>query len=441
MRSNQFRVAIVVFLFVIGCVVPQSQIKKDKPDDFEKNKSFDYYYKKGNKELDNGNFEKAIAMLTKGINIDDSVPGIFLSRGIAYFEDNEYEKSSADLLRVIELEQGNKAVLKWMGKIQFLRGNFDKAFDNFNKLDSRELRDKEDIEWYNMIRDSVYKFHLDEAENSRTKGDYSRAKQELEICRSIKPEEAEPICRLSDIYISEREPWFSCRLLESFKEDVQQPCLIYFKALTNYILAQSDEAIELLYTLKENSNDTQITDNLLERFQKEENGEIINFFKEISFENSITRSELAFLISIRLVPHISLSSKESIVVTDIADTQMEKYIYLVLNMDLMSAFPNHTFKPNKMIKRRDFVIYIDHLMQKFGITPEKHINDIPIRECDDLHSESLYFNAAQNLLRMELISLYPDKSFRGEKNITGQEAINCFEKLKDILMHYTSSHP
>ncbi|MBU1627797.1 tetratricopeptide repeat protein, partial [bacterium] len=381
----------------------------------------------------NNQYERAIELFSKGINLNQSNPEIFLQRGIAYYNRSQYDQSSSDMKQVLFYDPGNYTAKKWLGKIQFMRGNFDEAFTSFKELhENKALKDEDDLEWYDLISDSAYKFHLNEAKNDIQKGDMENAVRELNLCCWIKPEEPEPICQLSELYINREEPWLSARELSSYSGE-NKPCILYYKALTSYILADFQGSLIALNTLKNNFQENSLVDDLIIRLKKEENSQLIRQFKEISSSTALFRSDFAFLTVLRIFPHIALKFTEGIIVTDIADSDLKKYIYLVVEMGAMPVFPNHTFKPDKVLNRREFVILIQFLMKKIGINPDDYLSTAPYVDCIDLPPESSYYNTAQNLLRMKLLSPLEDHTFKGEENITGKDAISCFDKLAKLL--------
>ncbi|MBU1626365.1 tetratricopeptide repeat protein, partial [bacterium] len=98
--NNTIRFIFLFLLFYIGCVYPQKQSKVGKIEEPGKGKSYNYYYHEGLKELNDNQYERAIELFSKGINLDHSNPEIFLQRGIAYYNRSKYDQSSSDMKQV-----------------------------------------------------------------------------------------------------------------------------------------------------------------------------------------------------------------------------------------------------------------------------------------------------------------------------------------------------
>jgi len=432
-KINLFRITLFILILTIACVATKDQIIDEKIKDSKEEHSSDYYFRKGNKELKQERTEQAIEFYSKGIDIDKSNWKIFLSRGIAYFKIDEYDKSWSDFMRVLHLNPGNRTSKKWLGKIHFMRGNFDEAYSNFIELGRENFTTEDDLKFYKLVRDSAYRYHLSEAENAIKLRDHEKSIHEFKTCRWIKPDDPEPTCRLAELYLNNNEPWVSYKILESYT-GAENPCILYFEVLTNYELADQDSAIEKINGLKQKYPESDYIQKLMDRFQSVSKNKITVLYNEISRSSSLTKGELAFLIAIKILPQLHFTKDESIVVTDIGDSSLKEYIYLVINTDLMSLYPNHTFKPSKIIIRREFVIIVEHLMKKSGINPRDYIGLEPYINCSDLTVESIYYQPAQDLLRMGFIDLFNDNTFRSEETITGLEAVSCLDKLRRILL-------
>jgi tetratricopeptide (TPR) repeat protein len=417
----------MLLIICFGCAISRYSDKDDKLADAS------HFYHKGNKELSMDNPHKAIEIYSKGLSKNPKFVNLYISRAIAYFMIGELYNSQHDLLYALKLQPDNFDANKWLGKIYYYQGDIRQAYSYFKKIGTSNLKSRDDLYWYNLIRESFFKLHMDAANLALENHDFESAKKEFESCRLIKPEDSEPICRLCELYLIREEPWNSLKLLKSL-DVLESPCLIKNRSLTNFNLANFTKAYSDLKLMKEKYPDNQALRELQKQLNSKSNLQLYEKFNAIKNSEFTTREDIAFLIAIRILPFVDLTSTKKVIVTDIDDNPFRKYISIVILKGLMDVYPNHTFNPSVHVKRHDFAMIIDNLIRNVSLDTEKYSNKQTNMGFSDLSPDSNYYDSALNILKIGLLKPFDDGTFRGSADVKGNDTIYCFEKITEFLL-------
>ncbi len=80
-------------------------------------------------------YERAVDYFTRAIDLDPAFAEAYLQRGILYWREiQNYHRAARDLTRVLELEPGRSEALFNRAIAYQLRGDFDRAIDDFQKF-------------------------------------------------------------------------------------------------------------------------------------------------------------------------------------------------------------------------------------------------------------------------------------------------------------------
>ena len=102
-------------------------------------------------------FREAIETFSKGIEIAPNNAMLYRWRGHRYLSVREFDKSLADLTRGFQLDSTNYGVLYHLGIVRYLRGEFDRAAELFARAQKRapepgELAGSTDWLWMSLSR-------------------------------------------------------------------------------------------------------------------------------------------------------------------------------------------------------------------------------------------------------------------------------------------------
>jgi len=206
----------------------------------------------------------------------------------------------------------------------------------------------------------------------------------------------------------------------------------YFYKGKVYELTGKKEKAEIFYkkALEVNPNyyDAEVC---WKRLQEEKRAKADKRYEKISISPSLTRAELAVIIT----KEINVKSgKKSLKILDIKDHWAKKKIEEVTNLGIMEVYPDRTFKPEKKITRAEFALLIQKILLKF--TDEKDIatkfTGIP-SPFSDLPSNHYAFNAVMIVTTRGILPAHLDGKFGPSEPVSGTDAILALRKLKKII--------
>lgn len=168
------------------------------------------------------------------------------------------------------------------------------------------------------------------------------------------------------------------------------------------------------------------------------NKKIISGYPDNSFnpEGYITREEAAVIISRLKEEKVSDNKCSGKSLVDIEDRWSTDSIKYLLDEGIIDGYDDGTFRPQNNITRAEFVKLVYSYL-------EKH-NGIDVIE-NRTHMTDIKGNWAEKyihiLMGMEVISGYPDGTFKPDNNITRAEAVtivsNILLKYEDIDLNFT----
>lgn len=102
-------------------------------------------------------FREAIQTFTRGMAVAPNDPMLYRWRGHRYLSVREFDRAMADLTRGLQLDSTNYGVLYHLGIVKFVRGDFAGAADAFRRAqprapDAGELAGSTDWLWMSLMR-------------------------------------------------------------------------------------------------------------------------------------------------------------------------------------------------------------------------------------------------------------------------------------------------
>ncbi len=149
-------------------------------------------------------------------------------------------------------------------------------------------------------------------------------------------------------------------------------------------------------------------------------------YKELRYiPNSvaITRLECAYLFALFLPVQMSVDFAE--VPLDLRLKLYPKTAYSTVKRDIMSTFPDNTFKPNERIRKYQLAIFITRFIADIDPFFDKGIKEIEIR---DVNESFFAYKSINTVVSRNIIEL-KNGNFDPYAYITGREAINYFHRL------------
>jgi tetratricopeptide (TPR) repeat protein len=135
-------VVIIVCLSIIGC--GDKSLK---------------YYNRGLVYANKQQYDQAITVYTKAIEIKPGLDKAYAMRGLAYFVKGEFDQAIWNFYEILEINPGNAEAYNCMGIVYYFKKEYDKAWENVHKAQTlgsrayptflKDLREASGREKYN----------------------------------------------------------------------------------------------------------------------------------------------------------------------------------------------------------------------------------------------------------------------------------------------------
>jgi tetratricopeptide (TPR) repeat protein len=141
----------------------------------------------------------------------------------------------------------------------------------------------------------------------------------------------------------------------------------------------------------------------------------------------VTRADLAALLATRVKALRHLGPGEPRVAVDIASSWARESIARVLALDVMEAYPNHTFQPGATVRRVDLARaaarVLDRVQWPRATAPAP--SDMPPSHLD--------YADVERALGAGVMGLSPDGAFEPSRPVSGREAIEVVEAVSRLV--------
>jgi len=150
-------------------------------------------------------------------------------------------------------------------------------------------------------------------------------------------------------------------------------------------------------------------------------------YRRIPTAPRVTRADLAALLATRVTALRRLGPGEPTVAVDIAGSWAREPIATVLALDVMEAYPNHTFQPWATIRRVDLARaaarVLDRLRWPRAGAPAP----------TDMPGSHLDYEAVDRALGAGVMSLSGDGAFEPWRAVSGREAIDVVDSVARLV--------
>lgn len=160
--------------------------------------------------------------------------------------------------------------------------------------------------------------------------------------------------------------------------------------------------------------------------------ELPNQYNSIAASEAVTKEDVAALIGVKLRDALGESSPKPPVIVDITTSWASRFILKATALEIMDVYSNHTFQPRKVMTRAEMAETLVRLVNFLKKNGYKIVQQIPIEriQIQDVPQDHFYFQPIAQVLSYEIMTLAPDRTFKPELALSGQEAI----KILDILL-------
>ncbi|MBN1939778.1 MAG: tetratricopeptide repeat protein, partial [Candidatus Aminicenantes bacterium] len=157
-------------------------------------------------------------------------------------------------------------------------------------------------------------------------------------------------------------------------------------------------------------------------------------YKEIPFLEAVTKEDVAALIAANFASLWAEINVRTPVLSDISASWARSFIVKVAGIGVMEVYSNHTFQPKKIVTRAEMaeivVRFVDYL-KKRGRTVVVQIPPERI-QLPDVPPEYPYAAVIIRAVSYQLMDLFPDRTFRPDRPMSGAEAIRILDLLAGL---------
>ena len=144
----------------------------------------------------------------------------------------------------------------------------------------------------------------------------------------------------------------------------------------------------------------------------------------------VTRGDVAALIGVRLRAALAAAApRQAAVATDVRGHWAARWIVEVVGAGVMDVFPNHTFQPKAVLRRRDLAQAVSRVLALCGASPRQAERDRV--SMADVGASHLSYEDAATAVASGVLSLEAG-NFRPSRAVTGQEAVDAVRRLERL---------
>ena len=163
--------------------------------------------------------------------------------------------------------------------------------------------------------------------------------------------------------------------------------------------------------------------------------ELPSQYNSIAGSEAVTKEDVAALIGIKFRDVLGETTPKPPVIVDIATSWASRFILKTTALEIMEVFSNHTFEPKKVVSRAEMaetLVRLVNLLKKNGF---KIVEQIPIErvQIQDVPQDHFYFQPIVQILSYQIMTLAPDRTFKPELGLSGQEAIKTLDILLGLI--------
>jgi tetratricopeptide (TPR) repeat protein len=321
-----------------------------------------------------------------------------------------------------------------LGQIYHRTGRDDLAFAEFREIINKEP----DHIWvraqYENIKRQKTQESLDAAKIFLDAGDTESSKEEFLRALYYSPESIEAHLSLADIFQQEDNLETALVHLDAASTNDPENIDILKKYGDILFLAnESKRSLEIYEKLLEGEPENRDFQQRIE-ILKNRLGifELPSQYHAIVTAEAISKEEVAALLAVKFKDVLEETTKEPPIIIDIATSWADNYILQMTSLGLLDIYPNHTFRPKKIITRAEMAEILLRLINYLRDLGYRFLQQIPPEniQISDVSADNYYYQPILQIVSYDIMSLSLDKTFEPDLPVSGQDSI----RLLDIVM-------
>ena len=148
--------------------------------------------------------------------------------------------------------------------------------------------------------------------------------------------------------------------------------------------------------------------------------------------DAVSKEGVAALLAVKFKGVLEESSKKPPIIIDIATSWADEFILQMTSLGLLDIYPNHTFRPKKIITRAEMAEILLRLVDHLRDRGYRFIQQIPPEniQISDVSADNYYYLPIIQIVSYDIMSLFLDRTFKPDLPVSGQDTT----KLLDIIL-------
>ncbi len=383
------------------------------------------------RSLKQGNGIKARKSLMR---LDEQSPFYYVGMGYAYFMMNDIALAEDFFKAALRYSPEMNIIHLGLGQIYHKTGRDDLAFAEFREVIKVEPEHIWVRAQYESIKNQKTQESLDGGKAYRDAGDMERGKQAFLRALYYSPENTDAHFALADIFQEEGN-------LES--------AIVHLGAASTNEPENSDilkNYAEVLFQANENKQSLEIYEKLASADpENREYAQRIDVLKNrlgifelpsqygaIATSEAVSKEEIAALLAVKFKDILDETSRKPPIIIDIATSWADDFILQMTSLGLLDIYPNHTFRPKKIITRAEMAEILLRLVKHLQDRGYRFIQQIPPEniQISDVSADNYYYQPIIQIVSYDIMGLSADKTFEPDLPLSGRESI----RLLDIIL-------
>jgi tetratricopeptide (TPR) repeat protein len=344
-------------------------------------------------------------------------------------------------------EQYFKASLSYYPEVELAHFGLAQIYEDFNKVDNafseyREILKKDpDNPWakprYEKIKDEKTEEALTEATTFLSAGDRESSKESYLRALYYSPGSIEAHLALGKIYRDEGN--FQNALLHLKAAGDAKPQDLDIRKVYADTLFQAGElknSLGIYEDLQERDpGDQEIRDRLETIKNRLGIFELPNQYNNIQFTESVTKEDIAALLSVKFKDTLEEPRGKPPIIIDISTSWASRFILHTASLGILDVYPNHTFQPKKVIPRAEMAEILFRLIEHLKRKGYSFIQQIPPDriQISDVSPSNYYYRPIILLISYDIMTLSQDRAFFPDQAVSGREAIRLLDLILALI--------
>jgi Tfp pilus assembly protein PilF len=324
-----------------------------------------------------------------------------------------------------------------LAQIYIKTGQDDLAFNEYAEV----LKTDPDNPWalkeYESLKERKTEDHFQEARTYLAAGDAERAKAAFLKSLHYSPKSLEAHLSLAQLYRSGGQLSNALfHLNAAYALDPKNKDILKDYADTLLAAGQNGRSLDIYRQyLEVDPKNKEVKDRVEGLKNKLGIFELPSQYRSIPLSMAVTREEVAALIAVKFKDHLDDVRGKPPVIIDIATSWASREIIRTAAQGIMEGYANHTFQPKQAVSRAELAEILVRLITKLRAKGFSFIRQFPegMIRVADVSTDNYYYQPVADVVSLQLMELGPDKTFRPEMTLSGQEAIKVFDLILSLI--------